>query len=303
MATHAPQWQQCASKVRQADVATKIVMLGTGTPGPDPDRSGPATVIVANGTPYLIDFGPGVVRRAAAAYRNGVTALGFGGTNLNTAFLTHLHADHTAGYPDLILTPWIMGRRKPLDVYGPTGLKAMTRHVTKAWELDVANRVHGLERLKTEGCRVNAREIKSGVIYKDHNVTVTAFPVRHGEMDGAFGYRFETPDRTIVISGDTAPTETIFENSCGCDVLIHEVYSQETYRKVSRKWQTYRRKYHTSSRQLAALARRAKPALLVLYHNSNAGGEQLPEPDQVLLDEVRQLYKGDVVTGHDLDVF
>jgi ribonuclease BN (tRNA processing enzyme) len=303
MSNARPQLQQCASKKRKADPPTKIVLLGTGTPGPDPDRSGPATAIVVNGTPYLVDFGPGVVRRAAAAYRNGVTALGFGGTNLNTVFLTHLHADHTAGYPDLILTPWIMGRRKPLNVYGPVGLKAMTRHITKAWELDIANRVHGLERLRTEGCRVNAHEIKPGLIYGDLNVNVTAIPVRHGDMKDAFGYRFETSDRTIVISGDTAPIDTIVENSCGCDVLIHEAYSQETYSKVSRKWQTYRRKYHTSSKQLAALARRAKPALLVLYHNSNAGGEQLPEPEQVLLDEVRQLYKGDVVTGHDLDVF
>ena len=84
-------------------------MLGTGTPRPDPERSGPATAIVANGTPYLVDFGPGVVRRVAAAYRNGVTAFGPAGAELRTIFLTHLHADHTAGYPDLIFTPWISG--------------------------------------------------------------------------------------------------------------------------------------------------------------------------------------------------
>jgi ribonuclease BN (tRNA processing enzyme) len=292
-----------ASKKPIADAVTKIVMLGTGTPGPDPDRSGPATAIVVNGTPYLVDFGPGIVRRAAAAYRNGVKAFGFGATNLNTAFLTHLHADHTAGYPDLILTPWIMGRRNPLNVYGPVGLKAMTRHVTQAWKLDIANRVRGLERLRTEGCRVNAHEIKPGLIYKDLNVSVTAIPVCHGEMRDAFGYRFETLDRTIVVSGDTTPTDTIVEHSCGCDVLIHEAYSQESHSKVSRKWRAYRRKYHTSSKQLATLASRANPTLLILYHNSNAGGEQLPEPEQVLLDEVRQLYKGDVVTGHDLDVY
>jgi ribonuclease BN (tRNA processing enzyme) len=292
-----------ASEKRRADAVTKIVMLGTGTPGPDPDRSGPATAIVVNGTPYLVDFGPGVVRRIAAAYQNGVTSFGFGASKLNTVFLTHLHADHTAGYPDLILTPWIMGRRQPLDVYGPAGLKAMTRHVIKGWELDIANRVHGPERLRIEGCHVNAHEIRPGVIYKDRNVTVTAFPVRHGEMNGAFGYRFETPDRKIVISGDTSPTETIVENSCGCDVLIHEAYSQETYSKVSRKWRAYRRKHHTSSKQLAALAKRAKPALLILYHRANPGGERLPDPEQVLLDEVRRHYRGDVVTGHDLDVF
>src|SRR5687768_9989879 len=83
---------------------TQIVLLGTGTPSPDPDRSGAATAVVVNGTPYLIDFGPGVVRRIAAAAQRGVTGLGV--VNVRVAFVTHLHSDHTAGYPDLILTPW-----------------------------------------------------------------------------------------------------------------------------------------------------------------------------------------------------
>lgn len=178
----------------------------------------------------------------------------------------------------------------------------MTRHVLKAWESDIAIRVNGLEGLDPAGCRVIAHEIEPGLIHQDGNVSVMAFQVRHGDMN-AFGYRFETPDRTIVISGDTAPTEAIAKNSCGCDVLIHEAYSQETHRKVSRKWQAYRRKYHTSSKELAALARRAKPALLVLYHRANPGGEEFPDPECALLAEVRQLYRGAVVTGHDLDVF
>src|SRR6266436_4171248 len=111
---------------RRTARTTQIVMLGTGTPRPDPVRSGPATAIVVNGTPYLVDFGPGVVRRIAAAYDGGINAFGFAAARVRTAFLTHLHADHTAGYPDLILTPWILGRRQPLDVYGPKGLAAMT---------------------------------------------------------------------------------------------------------------------------------------------------------------------------------
>src|SRR6266849_3195254 len=98
-----------------ASIPTQIVLLGTGTPRPDPQRSGPATAIVVNGTPYLVDAGPGVVRRAAAAYRKGVTAIGPAAAGLRTVFLTHLHADHTAGYPDLILTPWILGRTQPID--------------------------------------------------------------------------------------------------------------------------------------------------------------------------------------------
>jgi ribonuclease BN (tRNA processing enzyme) len=184
---------------------TQIVMLGTGTPRPDPERSGPATAIVANGTPYLVDFGPGVVRRVAAAYRNGVTAFGPAGTELRTILLTHLHADHTAGYPDLIFTPWILGRRQPIDVYGPPGLCDMTRHVLDAWKIDIDNRVKGIDRLPRAGCRVNVHEIEPGVIYKDRNVRITAFPVQHGSLQDAFGFRIETADKVIVMSGDTAP--------------------------------------------------------------------------------------------------
>lgn len=278
-------------------------MLGTGTPRPDPDRSGPATAVVVNGTPYLIDFGPGVVRRVAAAYRKGIVAFGAAATELRTIFLTHLHADHTAGYPDLILTPWILGRTRPIEVYGPKGLRNMTRHVLEAWRIDIDDRVNGIDRLPPSGCQVNVHEIRPGLIYADHNIRVTAFPVRHGTLS-AFGFRFETRDKIIVVSGDTAPTPSILRHCAGCDVLIHEAYSQKTYDRVSRKWQRYRRTHHTSSKELAALAARVNPGLLVLYHRANAGAPmRLPNPEQALVDEIRRQYDGRVVTARDLDVF
>jgi ribonuclease BN (tRNA processing enzyme) len=283
--------------------ASQIVMLGTGTPRPDPTRSGPATAIVVNGTPYLVDFGPGVIRRAAAAYNKGITALGAAAGSIKTVFLTHMHADHTAGYPDLILTPWILGRKEPIEVYGPKGLRAMTRHVLSAWKIDIDNRVNGIDRLPPAGCQVVVHEIKPGVIYTDRNIRVTAFSVRHG-LEHAFGFRFETPDRVIVMSGDTAPTPSLLKHCAGCDVLIHETYSRRTYEQVSRKWQRYRRTHHTSSTELAALASRVKPGLVVLYHRSNAGGAlSLVDSEKALLTEIQSLYDGVVVTGHDLDVF
>ena len=110
--------------------ATQVVLLGTGTPAMDPDRSGPSTAIVVGDTAYLIDFGPGVVRRAAAAAAKGIPAVR--PENLKTAFLTHLHSDHTVGYPDLIFTPWVIARKDTLNVYGPKGLKAMTDHILAA---------------------------------------------------------------------------------------------------------------------------------------------------------------------------
>jgi ribonuclease BN (tRNA processing enzyme) len=284
---------------------TQVVLLGTGTPSPDPDRSGPATAIVVNGTPYLIDFGPGVVRRAAAAVQKGVEGLSV--VDVRVAFVTHLHSDHTAGYPDLILTPWAVGRSRPLEVYGPRGLKKMTEHILAAYGEDIRIRRRDKEVLgvpdQAEGYKVRAHEINAGMVYEDENVTVKAFLVNHGDVPQAFGYRFETPDRTIVISGDAAPSQTIVDNCAGCDVLIHEAYSMMTYDGVSPQYQQYRRKHHTSSHELAELAKRARPGLLILYHRANPGGVGRPNPEEVLLEEVRQTYGGNVVTGHDLDIF
>src|SRR6266850_5142699 len=201
---------------------TRVVLLGTGNPGPDPDRSGPATAIVVNDTAYLVDFGPGVVRRASAAFLDkGIKALE--PTKLRVAFVTHLHSDHTVGYADLIFTPWTLGRRVPIEVYGPTGIKAMTSHLLEAYRVDIETRtnVDGNQHDFPDGYKVNAHEIHEGVVYKDANVTVTAFPTKHA-ME-SYGYRFDTADRSIVISGDTNPTQATIDACHGCDVLIHEV--------------------------------------------------------------------------------
>ncbi len=282
---------------------TQVVLLGTGNPGPTPERSGPATAVVVNGQAYLIDFGAGVVRRAAAAQQKGIAALN--PINIRYAFVTHLHSDHTVGYPDLIFTPWVIGRKVPLEVYGPPGLKAMTDHVLAAWSDDINIRNGPIEKdlpeHGTDGYRVNAHEISPGVVYKDGNVTVTAFFVKHGEWGPrAFGYRFQTADRTIVISGDTSPTESVVEQCNGCDTLIHEVYTEAGYAKASPEWQRMRRAYHTSSRQLGELATRARPGLLILYHQSYQFTESTEDD---LMREMRAVYRGRVVSGHDLDVF
>src|SRR6266496_1822160 len=135
---------------------TQVVLLGTGTPGPDPEHSGPATAIAIDDRAYLVDFGPGTVRRASAAAARGVKAVR--PVNLKTAFVTHLHSDHTVGYPDLIFTPWVVGRRFPLEVYGPKGLKSMTEHLIEAYRIDIETRTNpdGNQRSFPDGYKVNA---------------------------------------------------------------------------------------------------------------------------------------------------
>jgi ribonuclease Z len=287
---------------------TQIVLLGTGNPNPDPDRSGPATAVVVNGTPYLVDMGTGVVRRAkAAVIDKGIAALE--PTKLRVVFVTHLHSDHTIGYADLITTPWIYGRRVPLEVYGPPGIKAMTEHLLEAYSADIEVRTkdnaEGLYTIGTfpGGYRVNAHEIVAGVVYKDANVTVTAFATNHALP--SFGYRFDTPDRSIVISGDTTPTQATIDACNGCDVLIHEVQTLEWLGKRP-DFQAYAAKFHTTTAQLAELAKQAKPRLLILYHASitlRPAVIPLASSPAELLGEMTSRYSGPVVVGRDLDVY
>ena len=281
----------------QSQTATQVVVLGSGTPNADPDRSGPAVAVIVNGHSYLVDCGPGIVRRAAAAARAGVPGLGM--KDLQTIFITHLHSDHTLGYPDLIFSPWVLGRTAHLAAYGPRGLKDMTAHIEAAWAKDIDVRTHGLEQANASGYQVDVHEVEPGVVYKDANVTVKAFLVKHGSWDQAFAYRFETSDRTIVISGDTAPTDAIVTACNGCDVLLHEIYGSLPGSEMdSAHWRAYFAAFHTSPEELAAIAARARPKLLVLYHQVFHG---LSEGE--LLGQVRAHYTGAVVSAHDLDVY
>jgi ribonuclease BN (tRNA processing enzyme) len=279
---------------------TKLVILGSGNPNPSPFQSGCSLAVIVLDTPYIIDFGPGLIRKAAALSPTfGGKLKGLEVKNIKRAFLTHLHSDHTTGYPDLILTPWVIGRNEPLEVYGPEGIHEMTSHILKAYEEDIRYRIYGSEPANNQGWRVNCHEIlKEGVVYKDSNLTVEAFPVLHGKWPNAWGFRITTPDKIIVISGDTAPTEKITEYAKGADILVHEVYSKKGFDTKNEIWQKYHSEHHTSTYELGEMAAKANPGLIVLYHILSWGSS-----DQELLDEIATKYKGKVIVGKDLDVF
>jgi ribonuclease BN (tRNA processing enzyme) len=284
-----------AAQSEEATSETKVVLLGTGTPAIDPDRSGPATAIIVNNTAYLVDMGPGVVRRAKSAeLTKGIAALD--PTKLRVVFVTHLHSDHTVGYPDLIFTPWTVGRRFPLEVYGPKGLKSMTEHLMEAYSVDIETRTNpnGNQRDFPDGHKVNAHEITAGIIYSDSNVTVTAFKTKHA-ME-SYGYRFDTKDRSIVISGDTSPTDATIEACNGCDILVHEAHTQAWLNTRPVTFQQFSAKYHTTTLELSELATRARPKLLILYHYSGLS-------DDEILNDMLTHYKGHFVIGRDLDVY
>ena len=277
---------------------TQVVLLGTGTPRPNPERSGPATAIVVNDTAYLVDAGPGIVRRAQAAFEKGIKGLAV--ASLQTAFLTHLHSNHTVGLPDLIFTSWVQGRHGPLKLYGPSGTESIARYILLAWQSDIEIRTRGLERRDAAGATVEAhREARDHL--QDANVKVTAFAVRHGDIP-AYGYRLETANRTIVITGDTSPSPEVVDNCRKCDVLIHEAYAEDYRPADMASWLEYRAKHHTTTAQLAELAGKAEPGLLYRLSPRHRSG-RLPDLRRQYLAEIQRTYRGRVAIGQDLDVF
>ena len=218
-------------------------------------------------------------------------------------FITHLHSDHTLGYADLILTSWVMRRRAPFPVYGPRGLRRMTKHLMAAYSEDIHIRENGLEHEVAGGYRVEVHEIRRGIVYEKDGVRVTAIAVQHGAWQDAFAYRIDTADRSIVISGDTRPSEELVKAAQGVDILIHEVYSAARLKPEDRPggkdWPRYCREYHTSDVELGTLASRIRPRLLILAHIIRMGAS-----DEELLSGVRAGgYKERVVIGKDLERF
>jgi ribonuclease BN (tRNA processing enzyme) len=266
-------------------------MLGTGTPRPLPNAWGPATAVIVGKRVFLIDAGVGVERRLAAAGlpTDGVTA----------AFITHLHSDHLLGLPDLIFTSWVFGRSRPFGLYGPRGLANMTKHLYAAFAEDIRNRTEGLEHAARGGYRVNVHEIGPGVVYDSDGVRVTAFQVPHGEWREAFGYRFDTPDRSIVFSGDTSPSEELVKMASGVDVLIHEAQPSTAVQLAPGDvdWAKYISRYHTTAIQLGEIAARAHPKLLIVYHYNRR------VPAEQMLADIRRSFAGQVVMAEDLQRF
>jgi len=279
--------------MRAPSDSTSVVFLGTGTPRPDPTTMGPATAIVVGSRTFLFDAGVGVTRRFTAAH--------IPLPSIGAVFFTHLHSDHTLGYPDLIFTTWTTGRNAPFQVYGPHGLAAMTDAIYTAWREDIAVRTSGLEHLSATGYRVTVHEIGSGVVFDSGGVRVTAIPVLHGSWKEAYGYRIDTPDRSIVISGDSRPAVAIEQAARGVDILIHEVHpeSAEAAAETGGRgdWARYLREFHTSDVGLGKLAAAARPKTLVLYHFGAHGNAD----DEVVATIRAQGYTGRIVVAKDLD--
>lgn len=291
---------------------TQVVVLGTGTPLPDPDRRGPAVAVIVNGQPYIVDAGEGVWRGFGAAMPlYGGPIAGLNWENLSYIFLTHLHSDHTIGLPGLLLHPWSLGtsnRKVPAQVYGPPGTKELVENLLAAYRGDINERVYGYSHKNDLGWRSVGHDVSQpGLVYRDKNVRIEAFNSSHGAYPITYAYRFTTPDRVIAISGDTRLCPGVEEAAKGANILIHEVYGLKHLTEAPEGiWKGGREqvqqsvaRYHTSTRELAGLARKLRPGVLVLYHQQNWSKDR-----EANAKEIREFgYDGKVVSAEDGDVF
>ncbi len=288
---------------------TKLILLGTGTPNAEPWASGPAVAVTVDDKAYLVDFGAGVVRQCTKAFSMGIEQLN--PRNLTVAFCTHLHSDHTTGLADLIFTPWVLTRNEPLKIYGPKGMKHMVDCISDAYKVDVDFRLHGDEQGNENGYKTDVTEIYNGYVYKDELVTVEAFTAVHGTLE-CYSFKFTTPDKVIVISGDTCPTQLMVDKAKGCDILLHEAYYDGGLAQRAEHWQKYHSSVHTSSVALGKMCNEIKPKQLITYHriyhtmifdNSINMTKHIKDREYAILEEIRSVYDGEVYNGQDLDVF
>jgi ribonuclease Z len=243
---------------------------------------------------FLIDCGRWVTHR--------LLKLGIPFQNIGNILFTHHHSDHNCSFYDVILTGWLAGRDYPVRVYGPGGTKAFVGHILSAYEYDIRVRRDMVECLPEEGIKVQVYEKEGGVIYERSGIKVSAFLVDHRPFVPALGYRFDGEGKSIVISGDTKPSESVVKMSKGVDVLIHEAYQERYQAERARRSPVFAlrrealQRYHTSTVEAARIAAEADVKKLVLTHLMPDPGEN--EDDYIK--EMRPIYGGPIVVGKDL---
>jgi ribonuclease Z len=273
----------------------EVVLLGTGYPRPYPDSAGPSTAVVINGRYFIVDAGRAVVLRLSALQQPmpPITAV----------FLTHLHSDHTSGLPDLFNTSWVMGRKQPLQLYGPRGTQELVDGLLKFFAQDIHIRRDLVERLEPRGAEIDVHIIGEGTAYKDDNVTITAFAVDHRPVEPAFGYKFEAGGKIVVISGDTAPSDNLVKFARGADILVHEVYMPGYFAKLggaemsrgdSAEVTQRLSRYHTDAEQVGKVAAAAGVKKLILTHLIP------PEDGEKMRELASHNFSGDILVGKDL---
>ena len=278
-----------ASAASAAPAVLTVTLLGTGNPRPAV-RGGPAILVEGGGRAVLFDAGRGAEEK--------LFALGLA-PKVEVLYLTHLHSDHTVGIPDVWLTGWLFGRSLPLRVFGPAGTGALCRGLERAFSFDVHVRRDVDEKLPAAGAVLDAHEIGDGSVTTEGPLRVTAFSVDHGPVRPALGYRIDAGRHSVVLSGDTRPSDNLVKFARGTDVLVHEVIAPDAERggaaaSFSREQRERIIAHHSTPEQAGEIFSRVKPKLAVYSHivPSFATAADLVAP-------TRKTYSGPLEVGED----
>ena len=285
------------SPLRADEQNMRVVLLGTqGGPTFNAQRLGISTLVLAGSERLLFDAGRGAT--------TGMVRSGVNPVDVTKVFLTHLHSDHVISLPELIVLPWAQGRIVALSVWGPSGTRSMMQKFQEALAFDIHVRRDVDEKIPAEGVQVVSTDITEGVVYVSGGVTVTAFLVDHGPVEPAFGYRVDYRGHSVVLSGDTKPSDNLVKFAAGVDVLIHEIgrFKQDPLlsgppddllpnsRQTRRQAMTIAM-HHSDGVEVGAVLARVRPRLAVFSHYN-------ADPQSTLL-LVRRQYAGPVEFGED----
>jgi ribonuclease BN (tRNA processing enzyme) len=288
---------QSALASERKSSGTRLILLGTaGGPRPNKVRSSPAQVILVDSVPYVVDCGYGVARQLAMAD----VPL----AKLRHVFLTHHHSDHNADYGNLILLSWAAGLKTPVDTYGPPPIEKMTKLFWELNSYDINIRIADEHRVPPVPLVTVHEFDKDRLVMQDDKVKVTAALVNHPPVVPSFAYRFDTAERSIVISGDTTPCDNLIKLAQGADVLVHEVIHKPSLAKlVSRipnadKLLEHIVASHTTHDDVGKVAKAAGVKTLVLSHIVPC--DDLSVTDEIWIEGVRPHFDGKIIVGRDL---
>lgn len=270
------------------DSTFRVTLLGTGTPRVSLERFGPSILVEAGSDKLVFDVGRGATQRLAQ--------LNIPFDRVTGVFLTHLHSDHVVGLPDLWLTGWLVANRtQPLALWGPPGTAAMATHLEAAFAFDRQIRVAD-DHAPASGGHLAVTEVTSGEIYNHAGLCVTVFPVDHGPVQPAVGYRIDYHGHAVVLSGDTRPSDSLIAHATGVDLLIHEVAAATDSDLATNPRSRSVLAHHTTPAQAAVVFTRTHPRLAVYSHLGLRPGMTAPE----LVPLTRPGYQGPLVLGADL---
>lgn len=294
-------WMASGSSLAKAMTPTpgksRLILLGTGGgPTPKPNRSAPAQVIMVGDRAYVIDCGDGVARQLVMA--------GISLSSLSGLFITHHHSDHNADYGNLLLLSWAANLSKPVQAWGPPPLKRMTQLFLELNHVDISTRIADEGRPSLADMIVPHEISTGGLVMQDQGVKVTAALVDHPPISPAFAYRFDCPDRSIVLSGDTRASDRLIALARGADILVHEALYLPALEQLiatepnAKSLREHLLASHTPVADVGRVATEAGVKTLVLSHLVPGGYPFIK--DEVWLEAVRPYFSGTIIIGRDL---